>query len=162
MAGKVKAIPDGYTAVTPYLTIKDAAKAIEFYRKAFGAEELFRMPMPDGKTIAHAELQIGNGRIMLSEEFPGQPGCAVSPTTAKTTTSTVHLYVDDCDAAFKQAVNVGATAAMPPMDMFWGDRFAKVVDPFGHHWSIATHVRDVSPDEMAEAAKHAFAEMAGG
>ena len=158
MAGKVKPIPEGYHTLTPYLTIKGADKAIDFYKKALGAEEIFRMPMPDGKTVAHAELMIGDSHLMISEEWP-QPGCAVSPTTAKNTTVTVHMYVNDVDKAFKRAVDGGATGVMPPVDMFWGDRFAKVADPFGHHWSIATHIKDLSPDEMAAAAKEAFANM---
>jgi len=158
MAGKVKPIPEGYHTLTPYLTIKGADKAIDFYKKALGAEEIFRMPMPDGKTVAHAELMIGDSHLMISEECP-QPGGAVSPATAKHTTVTVHMYVNDVDAAFKRAVSAGATGVMPPVDMFWGDRFAKVADPFGHHWSIATHVKDLSPDEMAAAAKEAFANM---
>jgi len=158
MAGKVKPVPDGCHTLTPYLTIKGAANAIDFYKKAFAAEELFRMPMPDGKSIAHAELKFGDSRLMLGDEFP-QPGAAVAPTTAKHTTATVHMYVSDVDASFKRAVDAGATGMMPPTDMFWGDRFAKVADPFGHHWSIATHVKDLSPNEMAAAAKEAFANM---
>ncbi len=155
MAGAVRAIPEGYHSITPYVTVKGAGAAIEFYGKAFGAKEIFRMPMPDGKTIAHAEIQIGDSHIMLGDEC-GAPGTAVSPTTANNTTFTIHLYVEDVDASFKRAVEAGATSVMPPTEMFWGDRFAKVADPFGHHWSIATHVKDLSPEEIAEAAKEAF------
>lgn len=158
MAGKADPIPKGYHTLTPYLTVKGAAKAIDFYGKAFGATEVCRMPLPDGKAIAHAEIMIGDSHVMLGDEFP-QPGAPVAPTTAKHTTVTVHMYVKDVDTAFKKAVSAGATAMMPPTDMFWGDRFAKVSDPFGHHWSIATHVKDLSPDEMAKAAKEAFASM---
>jgi uncharacterized glyoxalase superfamily protein PhnB len=139
-------IPAGYGTVTPYLTVKGAAKAIDFYRAAFGAQEHVRMPGPDG-AVMHAELRIGTSNVMLSDEFPME-GVARCPSTLGGTTVTVHLYVEDVDAAHRRAVDAGATSLFDPTDMFWGDRFAKVQDPYGHHWSIATHVRDVSPDEM--------------
>ena len=147
MASKVKAIPDGYHTATPYLTIGGAAKAIEFYRKAFGATEKFRMPGPDGK-IMHAEIVIGDSHIMLADESAGNE--AKAPQTLNGTTSGIFLYVDDVDSVFKQAVKAGATETMALQNMFWGDRFGKVTDPFGHKWLLATHVEDVSPAQMEE------------
>jgi PhnB protein len=152
MPGK---IPEGYHTVTPGLTVRDAAKAIDFYRRAFGAVEVFRMEAPGGK-IGHAELKIGDSMIMLADEFPGG---ARSPQSLGGTTSTLHLYVQDVDAAFKQAVGAGAKADMPPADMFWGDRYGKLTDPFGHAWGLATHVKDVSPEEMKKGAEEAFSKM---
>ncbi len=133
-------------SVIPYLTIRGAAEAIEFYKKAFGARELQRMPGFDGKGVMHAHLQIGNGTLFLADEFPGMNS---SPQALGGTPVTIHLYVDDIDAVFDQAVKAGATALMPPTNMFWGDRFGKLSDPFGHHWSLAQHIEDVPPDEMA-------------
>ena len=143
--GKVNPVPDGYGTVTPYMAIRDAAKAIDFYQKAFGAEELFRMPGPGGK-VMHAELQIGNSKVMLGEESLEQG--APSPKTLGGTATGLLLYVNDVDASFNRAVSAGCTAKMPPTDMFWGDRFSKLEDPFGHSWSIATHKEDVAPEEM--------------
>jgi PhnB protein len=154
MAKKVKAIPDGYRTLTPYLVVKGADKAIEFYKKAFGAEEICRMPGPDGKSVMHAELRIGDSMLMLSDEFP--QGGSVSPATLKGTTSAIHVYVNDVDSIFNRAVSAGAKAAMPLQDMFWGDRFGKLTDPFGHSWSLATHKEDVSPEEMQKRAAAAF------
>jgi len=142
---KVKPIPDGYGTVTPYLAIRDAARAIEFYNKAFGAEELFRMPGPGGR-VMHAELQIGNSKVMLGEESVEQG--APSPQTLGGTATGLLLYVNDVDASFNRAVSAGCIAKLPPTDMFWGDRYGKLEDPFGHSWSIATHKEDVSPEEM--------------
>jgi PhnB protein len=150
MAANVNPIPEGYYTLTPYLAIKNAAEAINFYKKAFGAEEITRMPGPDGKTVMHAELQIGSSRLMLSEECPGM---ASSPKTLGGTPVTVHMYVPDVNATFDRAIQAGATAVMPPQDMFWGDRFGKVTDPYGHAWSIAQHVEDVAPEEMAKRAQ---------
>jgi PhnB protein len=147
MQNKVKAVPDGYHTATPYLTIRGAATAIEFYTRAFGAKELFRMPGPDGK-IMHAEITIGNSRIMLADEFSANE--SQSPQTLKGTTSAIFLYLEDVDAAFKQAVKAGAKSTMPLQDMFWGDRFGKVTDPFGHKWLLASHIEDVSPEQMEE------------
>ena len=151
----VKPIPDGYHTVTPYLVCRGAAKAIEFYTKAFGAKEMFRMPMPDG-SIAHAEVQIGDSMLMISDENPDMG--AVSPQSLNGTPVNIFLYVKDVDAAFQQAVKAGATGVMPPTDMFWGDRYSKLSDPFGHSWSIATHKEDVAPEEMG---KRAAAAMGG-
>jgi PhnB protein len=141
----VNAIPEGYYSLTPYLVIKGAAKAIEFYKKAFGAVETVRMPGPDGQ-IMHAEVKIGNSMLMLADENPERGH--LSPSSRGGTTSSVMLYTDDVDATFKRAIAAGATAQMEPVDMFWGDRMGNLADPFGHNWAIATHKEDVSPDEM--------------
>ena len=141
----VKAIPEGYHTVTPHLVIKDAGKAMEFYKKAFGAEEIFRMSGPDGKTIMHAEIRIGNSHLMLNDEMPDYG--AVGPQSIGGTPVTLHLYVSDVDSSFKRAIEAGATEEMAVADMFWGDRYGKLLDPFGHKWSIATHKEDVSPEE---------------
>lgn len=145
MAGKVKAVPEGYSTVTPHLVCKGAAKAIEFYTKAFGAVERFRMPGPGG-IVMHAEIQIGDSIVMLADEFPEQG--ARSPLSIGGTPVVLLIYTENVDAAFKRATDAGATAILPPTDMFWGDRYSKLADPFGHQWSIATHVEDVAPEEM--------------
>ena len=141
----VKAIPEGYYSLTPYLVIKGAAKAMEFYAKAFGAVEMVRMPGP-GDHVMHAEMKIGNSMLMLADESPERGH--LSPATLGGTSSSVMLYTDDVDATFKRAVEAGATVEMPPADMFWGDRMGNLKDPFGHNWAIATHKEDVSPEEM--------------
>ena len=145
MAEKVSPIPEGYRTVTPYLVVKGAAGALDFYAKAFGAVEKVRMPGPGG-VVMHAEMQIGDSMIMLSDEFPdrGQLG----PVSRGGTTFSLFLYVPDVDATFKRAVDAGCKQSMPPTDQFWGDRFARVSDPFGHEWAMATHAEDVSPEEM--------------
>lgn len=155
-----KPIPDGYRSVTPYLTLKNAVEAIAFYKRAFGAEEILRMPGPDGKSTMHAEIKIGDSMIMLGDEWP--QGDAKAPKSLGATTVGVHLYVQDADAVFNKAVAAGATVGMPPMDMFWGDRFAKVTDPFGHQWSIATHKLDMTPEEMEKGMKEFMAKMPKG
>ena len=147
---KVKAIPDGMRSLTPHLVCRDAAAAIDFYGRAFGAIELFRLPMPNGR-LMHACVRIGDSQLFLFDEMPEHG--AHSPQTLKGTPVTLHLQVEDADAVFARAVQAGATVGMPLADMFWGDRYGQVVDPFGHHWSIATHVRDVRPDEMVAAMK---------
>ncbi len=152
----VKAIPEGYHTLTPYLAVRDAARAIEFYKKAFNAVETFRMNAPGGK-VGHAELKIGDSIVMLSDENP-QGGCA-SPAALKGTTVTLFLYVENVDVTFSQAVKAGATVSMPVTDMFWGDRHGQVVDPFGHRWSVATHKEDLSPEQVAERARTAFAQQ---
>ena len=142
-------IPSAFHTITPHLVIKGAEGAIDFYKQAFGAEEVCRMPFPgpDGTNrIGHAELQIGDSMLFLADEFPengitGPNGH--SPVT-------IHLYVPDVDAVYNRAIEAGATATMPPADMFWGDRYSKLVDPFGHHWSVATHIEDVTPEQMKE------------
>lgn len=142
MAKTTNPIPQGYHAITPSLTCKNAAKAIEFYKKAFGAKENNRMEMPGG-LIGHADLMIGDSHFMLNDEIPGM----ASAPTGKSG-SYLFLYVQDCDAVFNSAIAAGATVEMPLADMFWGDRFGKVADPFGYTWGVATHIEDVAPDEM--------------
>lgn len=140
-------IPAGQHSITPHLIIKGASEAIEFYKRAFGAEEISRMPFPgkDGAMkLGHAELMIGDSKLFLADEFPEQGG--VGP--GQTSPVTLHLYVTDADATFAQAVKAGATVRMPLADMFWGDRYGQVIDPFGHHWSIAEHVEDLTPEQM--------------
>ncbi len=142
-------------SVTPYLVVSNGEHAIEFYKKAFGAVELYRMPAPDGRRLMHASLEINGSGVMLADEFPEHGGNR-APDMVGSTTVTIHLQVPSADKAFAQAVAAGATVIMPLADMFWGDRFGKLRDPFGHEWSIAHHVRDVPPAEIAEAAKKAF------
>ena len=141
----VKAIPDGYYSLTPYLVCKGAAKAIEFYTTAFGAQEVVRMPGPHG-SIAHAEVRIGNSMLMLADE--NRERGHLSPESIGGTACSIMLYTDDVDAVFARAVAGGARPETPPADMFWGDRMGNLVDPFGHKWAIATHTEDVSPEEM--------------
>jgi len=146
----VKPIPDGYHTVTPYLCVNDGAAAIDFYKRALNAQELFRMQSPDGR-VAHAELQIGESRVMLAGEFPEMN--FRSPKTLGGSAIMMHLYVDDCDAWFNRAVEAGAKVTRPLADQFYGDRGGMVEDPFGHSWYLATHVEDVSEEELAERAK---------
>lgn len=145
---KAKPIPEGMPSVTPHLVCAGAAAAIEFYKKAFGAVEQGRLPGADGR-IMHAMLRIGDSPVMLVDEMPEWG--ALGPKTLKGSPVTLHLYVDDADAFAARAVKAGAKITMPVADMFWGDRYGKLEDPFGHHWSVATHVRDVTPDEMKQA-----------
>lgn len=152
----VKPIPEGYHTVTPYLAVDDAAEAIEYYKNVFGAKERVRMEAPGGK-VGHAELEIGDSLVMLSDALPQFSTRA--PTELGGTSVSVFMYVEDVDAVVKQAVDAGATVTMEIADQFWGDRFGSVQDPFGHLWSIATHVEDVPPEEMAERAKAALAAM---
>ena len=153
---KVKPIPEEFGTLPPHLIIKDAAKAIDFYKKAFGAEEVNRMPMPDGR-LMHACLRIGDSLLMLCDEFP-EHECGLSPQSLKNAHATIHVYVEDVDAAYKKAVDAGAEAVMQPTDMFWGDRYGRLVDPFGQPWSIATHTVDLSPEEMMEKMKEGCAQ----
>ena len=157
MAGQVKAVPQGYHTLTSYLVVQDANRAIDFYKQAFGAEELMRMAAPGGK-IGHAELKIGDSMMMLSDEMPGGAG-GRSPQSLGGSTASMFLYVKDVDATFNQAVKAGAKADTPPADMFWGDRFGRLTDPFGHLWGIATHIEDVAPQEMEKRMKAAAAQM---
>lgn len=150
----VKKIPDGYAAVTPYLVVRGCAQAIDFYRRAFGAEEVMRLDLPDGK-VAHAEIRIHGSVIMLSDENPQWQ--SQSPQTLGGTPASLMLYVEDCDAVFERAVQAGATVNMPVSDQFYGDRCGNVTDPFGHKWSIATHVEDVSHDEVVRRMQKMFA-----
>ncbi|MDX2100400.1 MAG: VOC family protein [Leptolyngbyaceae cyanobacterium bins.59] len=135
-----------FRTVTPHLTVQNAQAAIEFYQKAFGAQEQFRMMTPDGKAIMHCVIKIGNSLIFLNDEFPDWG--SLSPKAFNGSAVTIHLQVEDADRWFEQAVSAGATVTMPLENMFWGDRYGKLVDPFGHHWSIATEVEQVSPEEM--------------
>jgi PhnB protein len=151
-----KPIPEGYNTLSPYLAVDDAAAAIEFYKNAFGAEETMRMEWGEGR-IGHAELKIGDSHVMLSDPFP--QATTKSPKELGGTTGTVFMYVEDVDAVVQQAVDAGATLTMEVDDMFWGDRFGSITDPFGHSWSIATHVEDVPPEEMEERGKAAMAAM---
>jgi len=144
----VKPIPEGMSTVTPHLVCAGAAEAIEFYKNAFGATELIRLPGPDG-TILHACLQIGNSRIMLAEEMPKWR--SFGPRSLNGTPVTLHLYVEDADSFAQHAVDAGAKLVMPVSDAFWGDRYGQVEDPFGHRWSIATHVKDMTDDEIKNA-----------
>ena len=157
MAGKVKPIPDGYHTATPYLIVNGAAKAIDFYKKAFGATEIMRMG--DGNKIHHAEVKIGNSPIMLADEFPEMG--AQSPETLGGSPITIMLYVEDVDTMFKQAVDAGATVERPVADQFYGDRTGGIKDPFGHKWYLATHIEDVSPDELNKRAAEAQKQKAG-
>ena len=153
----VKPVPEGYHTVTPYLAVENAADAIEFYKRAFGAEETVRMNAPDG-SIGHAELEIGDSRVMLSDPFPQSN--VRPPTERGGATASVFLYVEDVDAAFKRAVDAGATVEMELEDMFWGDRFGTVTDPFGQVWSMASHVEDLTPEEIEERGRVAMAALA--
>jgi uncharacterized glyoxalase superfamily protein PhnB len=159
MAHNVDPIPARFHTVTPHLVVRGAVEAIGFYKRAFGAEEHCRMAGPDGMSIMHAELQIGDSIIFLNDEFP-QIG-VVSPKTLNGSPVTIHLYVEDADAVFRQAANAGATVTMPVQETFWGDRYGKLVDPYGHHWSIATHVEDVSNEEIGNRAAAAFSNDGG-
>jgi PhnB protein len=152
MTQKVNPIPPGMRSVTPHLVCDGAAAAIDFYKKAFGATEVGRMPGADGR-LMHGHIVIGDSAVMLVDE--NRQFGMLGPKTLKGSPVTIHLYVDDVDAFFAHAVAAGAKATMPPADMFWGDRYGVVEDPFGHHWSIATHKRDVSPAEMQQAMKAA-------
>lgn len=151
------AIPAGKEGLIPHLVCSPCAEAIEFYKQAFGAEEIARMLAPDGERIMHAEISIGGRPLFLVDDFPEYCGGKSKTATALGGTPvTIHRYVEDCDAAVQQAVDAGATAQMPVQDMFWGDRYGSVTDPYGHNWSIATHVKDLSPEEMAQGMKAAF------
>jgi len=152
----VKPIPDGYHTLTPYLTVRNAAKAIEFYKQAFGATERGVMKGPDGK-LMNAELQIGDSIVMLADEWPDFG--ALSPESVGGSSSGLHIYVDNVDDAFARAVKAGAQTEKPVSDQFWGDRYGKLKDPFGHKWSIATHVKDMSADEMKRSMDEAMAQM---
>jgi PhnB protein len=154
----VQPVPEGYHTVTPYLAVDDASAAIDFYQRAFGARERVRMLGPEGK-IGHAELEIGDSHVMLADPFP--QFTARPPKELGGTSVGVFVYVENVDELVQQAVDAGATLTMEPEDMFWGDRFGSVMDPFGHSWQIATHVEDVPPDEMARRSEEWAAQMAG-
>ncbi|MBK7642347.1 MAG: VOC family protein [Planctomycetes bacterium] len=147
---KIQPIPEGFTSVTPHIIVKDIKNAVAFYQKAFGAEACHIFPGPDGKPM-HGDIKIGNAHVMLSPENPQWQ--ARGPLALGGTPVTLALYVTDVDASFKRAVDAGAKPVMPPADMFWGDRFSVVTDPEGHSWSIATHTKDPSPEQMMEEMK---------
>lgn len=153
-----KPIPEGYQTVTPMLMFKDARKALEFYRRAFGAEERLVMPGPDGKGVMHAELRIGNSIIMMGEEHP-QEQCKSAETIGGSPVS-FYIYLENVDEAFRTALAAGAEARMPVDDMFWGDRAGTVRDPFGYDWTLATHTKDLTPQEIQQGAQAFFARMA--
>lgn len=155
---KVDPIPAGYNSITPTLTVKGALKALEFYKQAFGAEQREVCYGPDGKTVMHAELKIGTSIVMLNDEFP-EMNC-LSPESIGNTPVSLYLYVENVDAVVDTAVKAGAKVTMPVSDMFWGDRFGQLVDPFGHKWGVATHVKDMTPEEIKKAQETWQKEMA--
>lgn len=153
-----RAIPEGFHSVTPMCMFKDARKAIEFYKRAFGAEELFAMPGTDSKGVMHAEVRIGNSIIMMGEENPQEP-CKSAETIGGSPVG-FYIYLENVDEAFGTALAAGAQARMPVQDMFWGDRMGTVQDPFGYNWSLATHAKDLTQQEIQEGAQAFFAQMA--
>ncbi len=153
-------IPDGFHTLTPSFTFKDSKKAIEFYKKAFGAKVLDLMPDPSGRRTMHATIQIGNSIVMMGDEMPGSENCSKSAETTGNSPISLYVYVPDADTAFKQAVSAGATVNMPVADMFWGDRAGSLKDPFGYSWMIATHKQDLTNDQIRKGAEAFFAQMA--
>ena len=153
MTDRIRAVPEGHHTITPHLVVKGASQAIDFYKRAFGAEEIRRVPGPDGKSLIHAEIKIGDSRLFLVDEFPEMgcqgPGTGGSPVT-------IHLFVEDVDSVFNAALAAGAQERMPVADMFWGDRYGRLVDPFGHEWSVATHKEDLTPEQLSKRAQAAF------
>ncbi len=159
MSKSPQPIPPGHEGLIPHLVCSPCAAAIEFYKKAFGAEELNRVPAPDGR-IMHAAVRIGKSHLFLVDDFPEYAGGNSQTATAlKGTPVTIHQYVENCDAAIERAVKAGATVTMPAMDMFWGDRYGSVTDPYGHKWSFGTHIKDLTPAEMQSGMKAAFAQQ---
>lgn len=158
MSKTVKPIPDGYSAVTPYLIVAGAAQAIEFYKQAFGAKEVMRMPAPGGR-VGHAEIEIGGARIMLADEFPDM-NCK-GPKAYGGSPVSIHVYVDDVDAVADRAVKAGAAMTRPVQDQFYGDRLGTLEDPFGHTWHVSTHTEDVSEEELRRRSDEAMKQMAG-
>jgi uncharacterized glyoxalase superfamily protein PhnB len=158
MKSRVKPIPTGFHTLTAHLVVKGAGNAIDFYKKAFGARELGRLATPDGKSIVHADLKVGDSHVFLADEVP-KTGC-LAPESIGGTPVTIHLYVKDVDDAFRKAVAAGARVKMPLSDMFWGDRCGVLADPFGHAWSVATHKEDVTPVEIRRRAQAACSEAA--
>ena len=156
MPTQARPIPQGFRSVTPYLTLNDAARALDFYKRAFNAQEVMRMEAPGGK-IGHAEIRIGDSVIMLADEMPGTG--SRSPQSLGGTTGGIFLYVENADAFFNQAVSAGAQVEAALADMFWGDRYGRLRDPFGHSWSVATHKEDVAPEEMSKRMQEAIAKM---
>ncbi len=160
MAQAVNPVPDDFMRVTPHMVVDGAAEAIAFYERAFGAEEVRRMPAPDGQRLLHAEFMINGNRVMMTDAFP--EFASQSPRTLGGTPVTLHLFVEDVDAVFERAVAAGCTETMPVSDMFWGDRYGRLTDPHGHSWSIATRVANPSEEEMMAAVAKMMGESAGG
>ena len=159
MSKSTQPIPSGQENLIPHLVCDQCAEAIEFYKKAFGAQEVRRMMAPDGRRIMHASIRIGNSFVFLNDDFPEYcGGKSQSPKGLNGTPVSLHHYVENCDAAIKRAQDAGATVFMPAMDMFWGDRYGVVADPFGHKWSFATHIKNLTPEQMQAAMKEAFAQ----
>jgi PhnB protein len=156
MTSKVSAIPQGFHSITPSITCRDAARAIDFYKNVFGAKEIAIMSGPGGE-VMHAELRIGDSAIMLADEFPGM---SAAPAPTSTPSFYLFLYMEDVDTVFNRAVAAGCQVTMPLQNMFWGDRYGKLTDPFGHHWGLATHVEDVAPAEMERRSAEFAAKMA--
>ena len=156
MSNRVNPIPAGMHTLTPHLVVKGASKAIEFYKKAFGAEEVARLAAPDGKSLYHADLKIGDSHVFLVDEFPEAGG--LGPESIGGTPVSIHMYVEDVDAAFGRAVAAGAQVKMPLADMFWGDRYGVLTDPFGHAWSLASHREDLTPEQIGKRAQAACSE----
>jgi uncharacterized glyoxalase superfamily protein PhnB len=158
MSKSTQPIPSGHENLIPHLVCDPCSEAIDFYKKAFGAEEVFRLPAPDGRKIMHASIRIGKSFVYLADDFPEFcGGKSSSPKALKGTPVNIHHYVANCDAAIKQAQDAGATVMMPAADMFWGDRYGVVTDPFGHNWSFATHIKDLTPAEVEAGMKKACA-----
>lgn len=155
MTAKAKAVPEGFHTITPYLVVRDASKAVDFYKKAFGAEVRGIHYTPDGK-IMNADLKIGDSIVLMSDEFPAMK--VLSPQSLGGSSVTIHIYTEDVDANFNRAVSAGATVVMPVMDMFWGDRYGQLADPFGHRWSLATHIEDLTSDEIEKRGPAAMAD----
>ncbi|HEY7329918.1 MAG TPA: VOC family protein [Gemmataceae bacterium] len=160
MSKSTKPIPSGYESLIAHLVCSPCSEAIQFYKKAFGAEEICRIPAADGRRIMHAEIRIDRSFVFLADDFPDfcPSGKSSSPLALKGTPVTIHHYVENCDAAIKRAADAGATVLMPAADMFWGDRYGLVSDPFGHKWAFATHQMDLTPEEMKAAMDCAFAQ----
>jgi PhnB protein len=154
----IKPIPEGMEALTPHITVRNAKEAIEFYKKAFGAQELGRHLMPDGR-IMHAALKIGGGHLMLNDEFPEMKGCG-APSPGGDLPFVINLYVENADQTYDRAVKAGAKSKMPVSDMFWGDRYGQIIDPFGYHWAIAQRVENVTPEQMKKRSEEMFAQPA--
>lgn len=159
MSPQVNPIPNGYGTVTPHIVVQGADKAVEFYKNAFGAVERGKDYYPDGKSVMHAEILIGNSIVMITDAMP-QMKRWVSPSTLSGTTVALHLYTEDVDTVFDRAVAAGAKPSMPIMDTFWGDRYGRVTDPFGHEWSLATRTQNLTPAEIKKGAREFFAQMA--
>jgi PhnB protein len=156
MPNAVRPIPEGYHSITPQLTCRDAARAIDFYKNVLGAREIMRMQSPGGK-VMHAELQLGDSRFMLNDEMPGM---SMAPSPSPMQPTSLFVYTEDVDTLYNRALKAGAKENMAPSNMFWGDRFGKFTDPFGHQWGVATHVEDVAPDEMKRRSEEMTKQMA--